>query len=123
MGKIKFIMIFNALIVGLFAFSQTAETGQKKSADAYPMLTAIVFEEEAAYSEVVYPYDGTFQFVFLNGKKSVFTDEIFNTIEKNRKKEERAELYLTPHCKVIILSEKEIRSPEFVPFERQYVFE
>lgn len=73
--------------------------------------------------EVVFPFDGTYQFVFLHGRKSVFTDDILNTIARNRKQSERTILQLTPHCKVIILSEEEIRSSGFVPLQRQYVFE
>lgn len=79
--------------------------------------------DHADYEQLIFPFDGTYQFIFLNGKKSIFTDEVFNTIEQHRKKSERTILQLSPHCKVIILSEEEIQSPDFVPLQRQYVFE
>ena len=73
--------------------------------------------------EVVEPFNGTYRFVFTKGVKQVFTDEIFKTIETNRKENEEVIVTLSDYCKVQILSRNQINAIGFVPFSKSYVFE
>lgn len=73
--------------------------------------------------EVIEPFNGTYRFIFTKGIKQVFSDEIFKTIEQNRKEEEEVTVTLSPYCKLNILSKKQISQPGFVPFSKSYIFE
>ena len=73
--------------------------------------------------EVVEPFNGTFQFIFTKGIKQFFADEIFKTIDQNRKEDEEVTVTLSSYCKVHILSRKQITSVQFKPFARSYIFE
>ncbi len=72
---------------------------------------------------VVEPYDGTFRFIFTKGVKQVFTNDIFQLIEKNRKDDEEVVLVLSDYCKIQILSRKDIQAPDFKPFSESFIFE
>lgn len=74
-------------------------------------------------TEVVEPFDGTFQFIFTKGVKQAFTTDVLKTIDDSREEDEEVTITLSPFCKVNILSRKQIAASGFVPFSKSYVFE
>lgn len=114
--KIKSLLVF----VFLFVVYTSSAQAPTKTHPAPSIITEPIFNDG---KEVVEPFNGTFQFIFTTRAKQVFTDDIFKTIELNRKSNEEVVITLSPYCKLRILSRKQISALEFLPFTKSYVFE
>lgn len=118
----KLVLVVVYLLISIVSMAQSGS----KSCAGFPSATALLrqtISETDNGKEVVEPYDGTYRFIFLKGIKQIFNDEIFKTIEQNRKDNEEVILLLSPYCKLQILSRRQINSSEFIPYSKSYVFE
>lgn len=120
MLKTKTVLVFVFVVVALTATAQVQTKTPAMTASTSAVQNPNISDDG---EEVVDPFNGTYRFVFTKGVKQIFTDEIFKTIELNRKEDEETILTLSSYCKVQILSRKQINAVDFIPFKRSYVFE
>ena len=81
------------------------------------------FETQALSNEwsPVENFDGTYQFIYTKGVVQAFTDEIYSTIEKNRKQDEDNTLVLSAYCQLLILSRNKVNAVDFKKIEKPYI--
>ena len=115
--KYKFGLAVALLLTGISAGAQIQTKGTQPST----IITEPKILDDG--KEVTEPYDGTYRFIFTKGKKQIFTDEIFKTIELNRKDDQEVTLTLSPYTKLNILSRRQIAGAGFMPYTKSYVFE
>lgn len=118
--KLKPLMVCAFLAI---AYCSMAQSQTKKCLSPVPITVQAIQPFADDGKEVIEPFNGTYRFVFTKGVKQVFTDEVFKTIEMNRKENEDVTVILSEHCKVQILSRNQINAIGFVPFSKSYVFE
>ena len=118
------IFIRNAFLLSLFLSACAFIQAQSKVCSPNFTVAALpaYTEENTENKNIVEPYDGTFQFIFTKGLKQVFTDDIVKVINQNRKEREEVTIALSEYCKLRILSGNQIRSPQFIPLTKSYIF-
>lgn len=67
-------------------------------------------------------WDGTYQFIMKTKMQVVFTTDIIDFIEKNRKDDQDVIINYSEFVDIYILSRKKINSSDFKPFTEAYVF-
>jgi len=67
-------------------------------------------------------WDGTYQFIMKTKMQVVFTTDIIDFIEKNRKDDQDVIINYSEFVDIYIVSRKKINSSDFKPFSEAYVF-
>jgi hypothetical protein len=118
-----------ALAIGLFAGLSSFVNAQTKNcprpAAQAPVTVTALNQTTVQIDDQDHPYGGTFQIICDKhaGNKEVFTTEILQVIEANRKENEETILVMSSVTKIRILSKKQITAPGFQPIQKLYSFE